>query len=520
MRPRSAITVVIAFLVPCYSAFGQGQAEEVRRALGRLEGPRVLIEQIPGTIARAAAARGLSVTELGALEDRVDEAFDRYSEDRSGEAYRLLYSALAKALGRPWSKRDELWRSLHLRSESRIADARGKATVWLAQLYPTDYQLTSPLRLTAKLLEGEREERQLGTFGPLPGDLIAVPFPFLVDLRGLESGAYRIVAELSEGSQVLHSVSLEIRIVEGIESAREEVEDRLAEIAGFDSTRATVLYPFDFARQVNLGRRPPQGFDFAKEIAASLALLDRLERGEDPLSGAKGTRKRHYFFAEAGEIMPYRLDVPEDYDAGRPSPLLVALHGNGGSEDMMMNALGGALKKAAAAEGYIAVSPLGYRPTGGYGAEGNAGRPYSPQRRHLTRLSELDVMNVVEIVRREYNIDERRIYLLGGSMGGAGTWRIASRHPDIWAAIAPMCPGIMPAEVDFEGMRHIPVIVTHGDADITVPVERSRAMVAAMKEHGMVHEYHEIPGGGHMILGAGLEPSMAFLRRHTKEDSR
>ncbi len=520
MRPRIAITLAIAFFVLCHLAVGQGRAGEVRRALGRLEGPLVLIEQLPGTIIRAAAARDLSGTELGALEERVDEAFDHYSADRSGEAYRLLYGALARALGRPWSERDELWRSLHLRSESRIADARGDATVWLAQLYPTDYQPTSPLRMTAKLLEGEREERQLGTFGPLPGDLLAAPFPFSVDLRGLESGAYRIVAELSEGSETLHSVSLEIRIVEGLESAREEVEQRLGKLGGFDSSRATVLYPFDFARQVNLGRRPPRGFDFAREIAASVALLDQLERGEDPLSGAKGTRKRHYFFEEAGEIMPYRLDVPEDYDPGRPTPLLVALHGNGGTEDTMMTALGGVLKKAAGADGYIAVSPLGYRPTGGYGAEGNAGRPYSPQRRHLTRLSELDVMNVVRLVRREYNIDERRIYLLGGSMGGAGTWRIASRHPDIWAAIAPMCPGIMPAEVDFEGMRHIPVIVTHGDADVTVPVERSRRMVAAMKEHGMVHEYHEIPGGGHMILGAGLEPSMAFLRRHIKEDSR
>ena len=130
----------------------------------------------------------------------------------------------------------------------------------------------------------------------------------------------------------------------------------------------------------------------------------------------------------------------------------------------MMSALGSALKKAVDAEGYIAVSPLGYRRNGGYGRDGFDGRPYSAQRRHLTHLSELDVMNVLEIVRREYNIDERRIYLLGGSMGSAGTWRIASRHPGIWAAIAPMCPGITPPEVDFEGMRHIPVIVTHGNA--------------------------------------------------------
>ena len=47
-------------------------------------------------------------------------------------------------------------------------------------------------------------------------------------------------------------------------------------------------------------------------------------------------------------------------------------------------------------------------------------------------------MQVLQRVRQQYKIDESRIYLMGHSMGGIGTWKIAPKYPDIWAAIAPI----------------------------------------------------------------------------------
>lgn len=64
------------------------------------------------------------------------------------------------------------------------------------------------------------------------------------------------------------------------------------------------------------------------------------------------------------------------------------------------------------AGGYIMVTPLGYVRGGWYGSRDNG---------RIGELSERDVMNVLGIVRKEYNIDPDRIYLWGHSMGGAGT---------------------------------------------------------------------------------------------------
>ena len=45
------------------------------------------------------------------------------------------------------------------------------------------------------------------------------------------------------------------------------------------------------------------------------------------------------------------------------------------------------------------------------------------------------------MAKEKFNIDEDRIYLKGESMGGGGTWYVGTRHPDIFAAIAPVYGG-------------------------------------------------------------------------------
>ena len=68
-------------------------------------------------------------------------------------------------------------------------------------------------------------------------------------------------------------------------------------------------------------------------------------------------------------------------------------------------------------------------------------------------------MNVLEIVRKEFNIDGDRIYLMGHSMGGGGTWHLGLKYPDIWAGLAPIAPAIFKKPDELEKIKHIPVIV-------------------------------------------------------------
>jgi kynurenine formamidase/dienelactone hydrolase len=120
---------------------------------------------------------------------------------------------------------------------------------------------------------------------------------------------------------------------------------------------------------------------------------------------------------------------------------------------------------------------------------------------NLGALSERDVMNVLGIARERFNVDDDRIYLWGHSMGGAGAYHLAARHPDVWAGVAVAAPAPLRERIDdLESFRHIPVLVLHGDDDATVPVELSRTWVERMRELGMEHVYAEIPGGDHSLF--------------------
>jgi predicted peptidase len=94
-----------------------------------------------------------------------------------------------------------------------------------------------------------------------------------------------------------------------------------------------------------------------------------------------------------------------------------------------------------------------------------------------------------------YSIDESRIYAMGVSMGGFGTWDIIARKPDLFAAAAPICGG--GDEATAPSIAHIPIWTFHGDKDDAVKVERSRNMVAALKSAGGNPRYTEYPGVGH-----------------------
>jgi poly(3-hydroxybutyrate) depolymerase len=149
----------------------------------------------------------------------------------------------------------------------------------------------------------------------------------------------------------------------------------------------------------------------------------------------------------------------------------------------------------------------------GRGIGGGADAP-----RNLGELSEKDVMNVLEIVRKEFNIDEKRIYLIGHSMGGAGTWHLGSKYADTWAGLAPIAPAAFGQPTGLDKIKHIPVFVVQGDNDNLVPAAGTRRWVDKLKELGVTHEYLEIPGGGHGdVIGKGMPKIFEFFEKQQKE---
>jgi poly(3-hydroxybutyrate) depolymerase len=454
--------------------------------------------------------------------DANDQALaEAISKGQIGEVRRLIAKGMALLNGNDWTDVLDFANSLALRSDHTFVDSSRPYTVRIEQIYSPSIDLKGPLH-TKVTLERPRAPqngrggnggpaqppefvKDLGSHDDLSRDLRESPYLMRLDLFSVPDGSYQIKTEVFDGDRAIGSCTLRIVAQKGLDAALQKLEDEAARAP--EAVKADVAYPLDYIRKVNLGLVDRGAFDVAKEIATAEETLAAAQGGKDPFAGRNGDFKRHYYLKTAGEIMPYRLYIPPSYDGARAYPMVLALHGLGGSEDSMFGPNYRALPEAEK-RGYILVAPLGFRIDGGYGGRGGA-----PTRNQ--QLSEQDVMEVLRMLRERYKIDENRIYLLGHSMGAIGTWLLGPKYPELWAALAPIAGAGDPASV--EKTRDIPEIVVHGDADNVVPVNSSRVMVAAMKKLGAEVKYIEVPGGGHGDVAApNMSAIFDFFDSHRK----
>jgi len=135
-------------------------------------------------------------------------------------------------------------------------------------------------------------------------------------------------------------------------------------------------------------------------------------------------------------------------------------------------------------------------------------------------LSEKDVMNVLDIVFKEYKIDERRVYLMGHSMGGAGTLHLGTKYPDKWAALAAAAPAAFTSPDVLKSLvgKGVPVLIMRGDQDTLIGANVTKPWVDKLKELNIFYEYKEIPGVEHGgIINACLPTVYEFFAKHSKK---
>lgn len=106
------------------------------------------------------------------------------------------------------------------------------------------------------------------------------------------------------------------------------------------------------------------------------------------------------------------------------------------------------------------------------------------------------MLGLIGKLTRELSLDPNRIYLVGQSMGGFGTWDLLARRPDLFAAAIPVCGGGDPAQGP--RLKDVPIWTFHGDADTVIPLERTRTMATAIEAAGScTFRYWEYLGAGH-----------------------
>ena len=207
-----------------------------------------------------------------------------------------------------------------------------------------------------------------------------------------------------------------------------------------------------------------------------------------------------------------RAYLPAEYDPAKKWPLVIQMHGYNPANPVYVrwwaadSRYPGIDAEFSNHQGVIYMEPHG---------RGNA---------QYLGMGDSDVVHAIAEAKRLFSVDEDRVYLTGDSMGGWGTWEISSRHPDLFAAIAPVFGGsdyhsrmseeelvkLSPLDRFFnekqstwalaEGLLNVPIFVHHGDADQSVNVDYSRWAVRLLQRWGYDVRYHEFPGRSHEAL--------------------
>ncbi|MGQ9608211.1 MAG: prolyl oligopeptidase family serine peptidase [bacterium] len=177
----------------------------------------------------------------------------------------------------------------------------------------------------------------------------------------------------------------------------------------------------------------------------------------------------------------YLLFLPKDYssDPEKKFPMILFLHGAGERGDNLeLLKVHGIPKIIEKDENFpfITVSPQ------------------CPSESWWTMESEALEALLNDIINK-YKVDVDRIYLTGLSMGGYGTWSLAIKNPNTFAAIAPICGGGDPKKVC--AIKDVPAWVFHGAKDEIVPLQQSENMVKALKECGGDVKFTVYPEAGH-----------------------
>lgn len=202
----------------------------------------------------------------------------------------------------------------------------------------------------------------------------------------------------------------------------------------------------------------------------------------------------------AGLVYRYQVYVPSTYTRAQRWPVILFLHGGGerGSDGLIQTqvGLGAAIRKSAASYPAIVVFPQTPRDSIWTGVPGDA------------------AIAALDRTLAEFATDADRVYLTGMSLGGNGTWHLAYRFPEKWAAIAPVCafvqtrPGLRgapavpseasgPFSVLAKRIARVPTWIFHGEMDPVVPVTESRQAHEALKTEGANVRYTEFLGVDH-----------------------
>lgn len=228
-----------------------------------------------------------------------------------------------------------------------------------------------------------------------------------------------------------------------------------------------VLYLLDLLSHAKISdEKCRQAFD--THVAELRGILDALTAGKDLLTQKRGQFDWAYRSDVDGSGQPIRITLPDGYDGRTALPLVITMHGSGGDHHYGASTQG--------APAHIQV-----------GVDGRGDSDYEG-------LGEQDILDATAFMKANYNVDPRRIFVYGASMGAGGVIRMLAHYPDVYAG-GVMLSGWATA-LELGNLLNTSLDIYHGDVDWVVPVDLMRLASDDLKTNKHIR-YMEYPGVGH-----------------------
>lgn len=211
------------------------------------------------------------------------------------------------------------------------------------------------------------------------------------------------------------------------------------------------------------------------------------------------------YIGNNGVTLPYRILLPENYDEQKKYPLVLFLHGAGergtDNEKQLIHGVQTFLK-ATNRRNFPCILIAPQCPKVGYWSSVQIDRSEYPlqlnfdyKNNSIPPVLETSIELVKTIIKEE-EVDKKRIYITGLSMGGMGTFEAIYRYPKLFAAAVPVC-GAGEEKAYQRKQGKVPFWIFHGTKDSVVAVEHSRGMHQRLKTLKGTVIYTEYPDIGH-----------------------
>lgn len=370
-------------------------------------------------------------TRAAALPD-IEEAVQRFFRLDGAGVAEALDDAIAKLGGESDGHRPH--DAVRVHPTRRLIDA-GEARAELVLGWMYGDRPTEPVPVTVRC--GDVELR--GPESWEPGDDADTALTFLWP-DGAEPPRGDLVLEVRCGQPAVER-RITLSITPDLGRRLDELEAGLESLPedGAPLEKRTLAARMKLLTSLAAGSTEETDYPAARLLADTEAMMAAAQKGETWFRGESQQGQHWLTIPAGGGAAPVRLLVPSTYDPSRPTPLVLALHGMGGSENMFFDAYGaGRIVELCEERGFLLVAPR-VSPLG-FPAEA-----------------------VLDVLATRLNIDRGRVYVLGHSMGAGVGQRLVARDPSRFAAFVAMGGGS--AQRRAESWREIPTYVTAGDRD-------------------------------------------------------